>query len=148
MVRNYWTLFYVSLIGAVVCSGFLISIVIFAKKIFLNKKYGIISLIFFVAFMIFIIFLCVDQFILCCKDFNLVINDTYFEYEATVVEFTHVQRDLDGNGEIRYRKPKFYIQEKDEYVVLNVKDVILGETYIIKYYPYTKIGHVEKIEMP
>ena len=43
-------------------------------------------------------------------------------------------------------KPKFYLIEKNEYIVLNVKDVELGETYAIRFYPNTKICDViEKI---
>lgn len=43
-------------------------------------------------------------------------------------------------------KPKFYLIDKDEYIVLNMKNVELNEIYIIRYYPNTKIGEVvEKI---
>lgn len=43
-------------------------------------------------------------------------------------------------------KPKFYLIDKDEYTVLNMKNVELNEIYIIRYYPNTKIGEVvEKI---
>ncbi len=43
-------------------------------------------------------------------------------------------------------KPKFYLIDKDEYIVLNIKNVELNEIYIIRYYPNTKIGEVvEKI---
>ena len=48
----------------------------------------------------------------------------------------------DGSGRQENSKPKFYLIEKDEYIVLNVKDVELGETYIIRFYPNTKICEV------
>ena len=85
-----------------------------------------------------------SKFTLCCKDYNYVSNNTYIEEKAKVVEFTVSRIDYDGNGMQRNSKPKFYLIEKDEYIVLNVKDVEVGKIYIIRFYPNTKICDVIK----
>ena len=64
------------------------------------------------------------------------------EDEATVVEFTCVRDDPDGNGQTQYSQPKFYIESKDEYIVLYVSNVEIGRKYRIRYLPNTKICEV------
>ena len=129
------------LLGAFVVLGFL-----FAKKIFLDKKNGIILLILSSCISLALSVLCANTFSLCCKDYKYVSNNTYLEEKAKVVEFTVSRFDYDGNGRQVNNKPKFYLIDKNEYIVLNVKDVELGETYIIRFYPNTKICDViEKI---
>ena len=119
---------------------------LFAKKIFLDKKNGIILLILSSCISLALSVWCASTFSLCCKDYNYVVNNTYIEEKAKVVEFTVSRFDYDGSGRQENSKPKFYLIEKDEYIVLNVKDVELGETYIIRFYPNTKICDViEKI---
>lgn len=146
MVRNYWALFYLTLIGMIIFVLLFILGFIFAKKVFLNKKYGIILLILCSCASFALSILCANTFTLCCKDYCYVSNNTYIEEKAKVVEFTVSRIDYDGSGRLENRKPKFYLIEKDEYIVLNVKDVELGETYIIRFYPNTKICDViEKI---
>lgn len=142
MLKNYWTLFYLSLIGAVVFLCLFTLGFIFMKKVFLVKKNGLILLVASSVASLFLVIICVNMFIRCCKDYHYVVNNTYLEEKAQVVEFTHSRRDYDGNGQIIYRKPKFYLIDRDEYIVLNVKDVEVGETYIIRYYPNTKICDV------
>jgi hypothetical protein len=78
----------------------------------------------------------------CIKDYKYVSNNEYLEADAEVVEFTYAKRDLDGNGQMTYAKPKFYIEETNEYIVLHVKDVEVGEKYRIRYLPNTKICEV------
>ena len=79
------------------------------------------------------------QFGFCIRDYDFAKNNTFVEETLTVIEFTKVERDLDGNGQISYSKPKFYIHEKDEYIILHTKDVEIGKTYRVRYYPNTKI---------
>ena len=45
MVKNYWTLFYLTLIGMIIFVSLFILGFVFSKKIFLDKKYGAILLI-------------------------------------------------------------------------------------------------------
>ena len=119
---------------------------IFEKKLFLGKKYGIILLIICSCVSFALCTLCASKFALCCKDYNYAANNTYIEEKAKVVEFTVSRSDYDGSGRQENSKPKFHLIEKDKYIVLNVKDVELGETYIIRFYPNTKICDViEKI---
>lgn len=89
--------------------------------------------------MTFLAVFCVLKLIPIVKDFHLAVSNTYVEDTAIVVEFTEVYFDADGNGETHYSKPKFYIPEKDEYVVLYAADVEIGKEYRIRYYPNTKI---------
>ena len=146
MVKNYWTLFYLTLIGMIIFVSFFILVLIFAKKLFLDKKFGIMLLIVCSCVFLVLSALCACKFILCCKDYNYVSSNTYIEEKAKVVEFTVSRFDYDGSGRQENSKPKFYLIEKDEYIVLNVKDVELGKTYIIRFYPNTKICDViEKI---
>ena len=51
------------------------------------------------------------HFILCCKDYSYVSNNTYIEAKADMIEYTSVERDWDGNGLVVYRKPKFFLPE-------------------------------------
>ena len=144
MVKNYWTLFYLTLIGMIIFISLFFLGFLFAKKLFLGKKYGIILLIVCSCITFAFSALCVSKFTLCCKDYNYVANNTYIEEKAMVVEFTVSRFDYDGSGRQENSKPKFYLIEKDEYIVLNVKDVEWGETYIIRFYPNTKICNVIK----
>ena len=146
MVKNYWTLFYLTIIGTIIFISLFVLCLIFMKKIFLNKKYGVILLIICSCLTFSLSILFASKFVLCCKDYKYVSNDTYIEERAKVIEFTVSRFDYDGNGRQENSKPKFYLIDKDEYIVLNMKNVELNEIYIIRYYPNTKIGEVvEKI---
>lgn len=139
MTKNYLTLFWLSLIGIIVFAVILFFCIIFSKRIILLKKYGMIILF---CISLIMIGLSASTFSLCCKDYKYFSSGTYIEVTGTVVEFMDIKRDYDGNGEIIYRKPKFLIVETGEYIVLNTKGVSIGQTYIIKYYPNTKICEV------
>lgn len=139
MTKNYLTLFWLSLIGIIIFAVILIFLIVFSKKIILSKKYGMI-LLFFISLVI--CTLSVSKFILCCKDYKYFSTGTYIEVTGTVVDYMDIKRDYDGNGEVVYRKPKFFIVETGEYIVLNTKEVSKGKKYIIKYYPNTKICEV------
>ena len=139
MTENYLTLFWISLIGIIIFAIILIFLIVFSKKIILSKKYGMI-LLFFISLVI--CTLSVSKFILCCKDYKYFSTGTYIEVTGTVVDYMDIKRDYDGNGEVVYRKPKFFIVETGEYIVLNTKEVSKGKKYIIKYYPNTKICEV------
>ncbi len=144
MVKNYWTLFYLSLIGTIIFLCIFVLGIIFMKKIFFTKKYGHILLIISSCVLITLIVLCVSKFSLCCKDYQYVKNSTCLEEKAKVIEFMESHFDYDGNGEQSFSKPKFYLIEKNEYIVLNAKNVELGEVYIIRFYPNTKICEIIK----
>lgn len=144
MVKNYWGLFYLTLFGMIINVLLFVLGLVFAKKIFLNKKYGIILLIICSCVSFAFSTLYASKFTLCCKDYNYVSNNTYIEEKAKVVEFTVSRIDYDGNGMQENSKPKFYLIEKDEYIVLYAKDVEVGGIYIIRFYPNTKICDVIK----
>lgn len=133
MVKNYWTLFYLTIIGTIIFISLFVLCLIFMKKIFLNKKYGVILLIICSCLTFSLSILFASKFVLCCKDYKYVSHDTYIEERAKVIEFTVSRFDYDGNGRQENSKP-------------NMKNVELNEIYIIRYYPNTKIGEVvEKI---
>lgn len=141
MVKNYWTFFYFTLIGMIICISLFVIGIIFAKKIFLDKKYGVILLIISSCITFTFGAWFVSKFTSCCKDYNYVSNNTYIEEKAKVVEFTVYHFD-DVNGRQENRRPKFYLIDKDEYIVLNAHKVELGELYIVRFYPNTKICEV------
>ena len=76
------------------------------------------------------------------KDYKFVSNGEFLEDDGLVVEFTYIKNDLDGNGYTQYSKPKFYIEDKDKYIILNVANVEVGKTYRIRYLPNTKISEI------
>ena len=138
MQNTYWTLFAITIAGLLFALGFLSYFI----TQFVKKKVGIVSIRLFVGLsvvMAFLAVICILMLIPLVKDFHLAAHNEYVEDIATVVEFTDVYFDADGNGQTHYSKPKFYIPEKDEYVVLYVADVEIGEEYRIRYYPNTKI---------
>ena len=146
MIKNYWTLFCLTLIGMIIFTSLFVLGLIFAKKIFFEKKNGIILLISCSCITFAFGALFASKFTLCCKDYGYVSSNTYIEEKAEVVEFTVTRFDYDGSGRQENRKPKFHLIEKDEYIILNVKNVELGGTYVIRFYPNTKICYiVEKI---
>lgn len=62
-----------------------------------------------------------------------------------MIEYTSVRKDS-KDGLVIYREPKFFLPERNEYVVLYTKDVVVGETYLIRYYPNTRICEIiEKV---
>ena len=146
MEKNYWALFSLSIVGIISFILLFVLTLFLAKKIFLSRKYGLLALIVCVVTLLFFVSLCVNIFVRCCKDYAYVINDTYIKTEGKAIEFTRIERDFDGNGEVRYSEPKFLLMEQNEYIVLHAKNVELGKIYIIKYYPNTKICDVVKKE--
>lgn len=85
MVKNYWTLFYLTSIGMIIFISLFFLGFLFAKKLFLGKKYGIILLIVCSCITFAFSALCASKFALCCKDYNYVANNTYIEEKAMVV---------------------------------------------------------------
>ena len=138
MVKIYWDL----LVYGVILIAFGVFAVILVcvqfHKGILSKNYVIIG----GALMLITIGLMLNSVVACIKDYKYVSNDEYLEADAEVVEFTYAKRDLDGNGQMIYAKPKFYIEETNEYIILYVKDVEVGEKYRIRYLPNTKICEV------
>lgn len=146
MEKQFWTLFYVSLIGLILICILLIVSIVFSKRIFLQRKYGSVLFVVSVCALLLFAFLTATHFVECYKDLSYVTNDTYVEEECKVIEYTRIERDLDGNGQISYNDPKLYVVDTDEYIILHLQGVEVGETYLIRYYPNTKICEVvEKI---
>lgn len=138
MARTYWTLFALCMCGCILSVLLAVLIVVLFNKKRLSKKYLIGSMV----ALVFAFGLSIFQLIPCIKDYKLVINNEFIEAEAVVIEFTYTNDDLDGNGKTTYAKPKFYIESKDEYVVLDASNVEKGKKYVIRYYPNTKICEV------
>ena len=138
MQKTYWTLYAISLLGILFSIAIVGVVVGFFIKKHMGKPCFIISLLFSIVFM----FICLFSFIPCVQDYKIVKENSFLEDDALMVEFTYVREDLDGNGQRNYAKPKFYIESKNEYVILKVKDVEIGKKYRIRYYPHTKICEI------
>lgn len=138
MQNQYWMEFgiYLSAIALSVILGVLVMI-LFAKRK-LSLKYCIGAAL----ALTFLMFVSIYRFTFCAKDYELVKNDTFMEETLEMIEFTEVKRDWDGNGQISYLSPKFYNREKDEYIILYTKEVEVGKTYRIRYYPNTRICEI------
>ncbi len=146
MEKQFWVLFCISLIGFVFSCVLLISTIVFAKRVFLQKKHGSILFVVSICAILLFVFFTAKHFIECYRDLSYVTNETYIEEECKVIEYTRIERDLDGNGLTSYNDPKLYVIDKDEYIILHLQSVEVGETYLIRYYPNTKICEVvEKI---
>jgi hypothetical protein len=142
MEKTYWEIFFLSLIGCILFIGLLVLMLVFAKKVFFETKYGLIKLSALSILCLFVIALSSVNFVRCCKDYYYVANDSYEEDKAKVMEFTYSKKDYDGNGQIINAKPKFWLIDHNESIVLYAKNVEIGKTYLIRYYPNTKICEV------
>ncbi|MBR5797739.1 MAG: hypothetical protein IKY29_02175 [Clostridia bacterium] len=138
MQNTYWTLFALGLLGMLFSFLLLVILSILSAKGRLSKKYFLVATIFLILAILLSIYLIIP----CIKDYKFISNGTFLEDEATVVEFTHVRDDPDGNGQTQYSQPKFYIESKDEYIVLYVSNVEIGRKYRIRYLPNTRICEV------
>lgn len=84
-----------------------------------------------------------QTFINCCKDYKYVRNDTYIEVEAEVIRYTYVKRaNWESTEDYVVEDPLFYIAETDEYIILDVKNVKVGKTYLIRFYPNSRICEI------
>jgi hypothetical protein len=142
MVKSFWSLFYLSLIGGLLFLILLVLELLFIKKLFLEKPHGWIKFAAVTAVILFFVALSGISFIQCCRDYHYVAGGTFEEENAKVIEFTYTKMDSDGNGQMTNTKPKFLLVDRNEYIVLYAKEVELGKTYLIRYYPNTKICEV------
>ncbi len=138
MIKTYWTLFILGGLGIILSILMILIVAIGFSKGRLSKTYFVVTL----TVLLLPILLAANLLISCIKDFKYVSDGCYFEENATVVEFTYVKQHLDGNGQTQYSQPKFYLEEKDEYIVLNVANVEIGKKYRIRYLPNTKICEI------
>ena len=142
MEKTYWEIFYLSLVGCILFVGLLILMLVFAKKLFVETKYGITKLSVFSISCLFLIALSGVNFLRCCKDYSYVTAGLYKEEKAKVLNFTYSKKDYDGNSQIINAKPEFWLIDHNESIVLYAKNVEIGKTYLIRYYPNTKICEV------
>lgn len=142
MIKNYWSLFYLSLSMIIIFSILLVLCLVFSKKMFLKYKFGLVLLILCLTICLGFVVLFANTFSKCCKDYRYVINGEFVQVEGLCVGFTHTEIDYDGNGEVSHSNPRFYIEAKDCYIVLNTKEAKQGKYYLIKYYPNTLICEI------
>ena len=142
MVRTYWEIFYLSLIGGILCLGFLVLGVVFIKKLFIGKRHGMLKFSVITVVLVFAVLVCGIKFLQCCKDYQYVVGGLFEEERAMVITCTYAKKDLDGNGQIINAKPKFLLVDRNETVVLYAQGVEIGKTYRIRYLPNTKICEV------
>ena len=134
MLTEYWLLFALSVTGLASAGVFAVLCTCLFVKKKINKPY-------FIGFCVALSFLAIlstYMFIPTIQDYEMAISGEYLEETAVVVCFTRVYRD-EFEPDPHYSRPKFYIPEKDEYVILNAANVEIGKTYRIRYYPHTKI---------
>lgn len=138
MIETYWSTVIVFSVLIILSVSLALLISILTIRGSLTKKFGIISLVLILLTLILIIWYVIPV----AKDYKFVSNNEFIEVEAVVVEFAYVRDDLDGNGHTEYSKPKFYIEDKNEYVILKVANVELGKKYKIRYLPNSRICEV------
>ena len=150
MIKSYWSMFYLSLFGILFSIIFFILCIIIRKRIFskdlLKTFEGKLQAAFIVFGILFIFTFSTIEFIPCCKDYYYVSNNTYIETTGKVIEFTHVSNPYETGTQKSYSNPKFYLSEYDSYIILRTINVEVGETYLIRFYPNTRICEiVEKL---
>lgn len=143
-------MFYLSLFGILFSIIFFILCIIIRKRIFskdlLKTFEGKLQAAFIVFGILFIFTFSTIEFIFCCKDYYYVSNNTYIETTGKVIEFTHVSNPYETGTQKSYSNPKFYLSEYDSYIILRTINVEVGETYLIRFYPNTRICEiVEKL---
>ena len=143
-------MFYLSLFGILFSIIFFILCIIIRKRIFskdlLKTFEGKLQAAFIVFGILFIFTFSTIEFIFCCKDYYYVSNNTYIETTEKVIEFTHVSNPYETGTQKSYSNPKFYLSEYDSYIILRTINVEVGETYLIRFYPNTRICEiVEKL---
>ena len=150
MIKSYWSMFYLSLFGILFSIIFFILCIIIRKRIFskdlLKTFEGKLQAAFIVFGILFIFTFSTIEFIFCCKDYYYVSNNTYIETTGKVIEFTHVSNPYETGTQKSYSNPKFYLSEYDSYIILRTINVEVGETYLIRFHPNTRICEiVEKL---
>lgn len=149
MEKTYWEIFFLSLIGCILFIGLLVLMLVCRKKLFVESKYKLIQLLALATLCLLMIALSSVNFVRCCKDYRYVAKDSYEEDKAKVLDFKYSKKDYDGNGEIINAVPKFWLIDHNEIVVLHAKNVEIGKTYLIRYYPNTKICEVvQEVTLP
>ena len=144
MEKTYWLGFYLFLIGTLL--GAIILILLpYWIKLLVRKRMEIYQFIFLVGAGIFLCTFGTCTFCNLYKDYELVSNHEYLEDDCTLIEYTLIKNDGGTDtspGEDHYLKPKFYIADKDEYIILDLTDLEIGKTYRIRYYPNSQIAEV------
>lgn len=148
MEKSYWTLFCLLLISMVVLAGLMIGLTVLVRNSLLSAKNKRLLYVIIVCVFLLLILINIKKIINCCKDYPFVSSGTYIEIEGKVIDFKKIERDYDGNGQLIYSDPEFYVADEDRYIILNVSDVEVGHTYLLRYYPNTKICEVVEERHP
>ena len=140
MYKTYWQTFGLGICGVIFPIILIVLIWFLTSRGLLKKKYFVIATIALLLTVILGLYLLIP----CIKDHKYVSGGKFLEDDALVVEFTYIKGDPDGNGQTQYSKPKFFIESKNEYIVLNAANVEQGKKYRIRYLPNTKICEIIK----
>lgn len=143
MEKNYWILFSLTTIGSLFFITMIILGGVFYKKLFMKNQHRYIMATVWFLIAVGMLAICLPRFAQCCQDYSYVSNGTYIESKATVKEFEKRWTDYDGNGQTTYSNPLLQLTDGSSIVLpLTDKDVEIGKTYLIRYYPATKICKV------
>lgn len=139
MVSAYWASFWGSIGFAVLCAFLFILGIIYMVK---DWEWVIKRLFPYICGLLVFLFLsvvCVYQIKNMCKDYSYVRNHTYIEEKAIIEEITITKGRF---GEEVNRGAKVRLLDSNEYIYFDIEGVTVGKTYIIRYYPHTKICEV------
>lgn len=140
MVERYWQMLNSMVVFTFILIFLIISLII-SKALKITKLSNLGAVCCILLSTIFLLISCKEVYVFA-KDYDMVIRGEYEEDDMLLVDYLSIYRDPDGNGQISYSKPKFYIPSKDEYIVLYLVDLEIGKTYRIRYYPNCKIAEV------
>ena len=138
--ERYWQTLNVGVFLLIVCIVIIISLII--SKVIKATRLSNITALCMILVLVIALLITSREVNDLAQDYDMVINGEYEEEDMLLVDYLNVHEDLDGNGQTSYTKPKFYIESKDEYIVLHLTDLEIGKTYRIRYYPNSKIAEV------
>ena len=144
MEKEYWFLFCLFLI-VMLLGAIALILLPYWIKLLVRKRMEIYQFILLIGVGVFSLILGAPNFVVYYKDYELVSNHEYLEDDCTLIEYTLIENDGGTDtspGEDHYLKPKFYIADKDEYIILDLTDLEIGKTYRIRYYPNSQIAEV------
>jgi len=140
MVERYWQMLN-SMVVFTIISVVLIILITILKALKVTRLSNLGAVCGILVLIISLLISCKEVYVFA-KDYDMVISGEYEEEDMILIDYLRIYRDLDGNGQISYSEPKFYIPSKDEYIVLYLADLEIGKTYRIRYYPNCKTAEV------
>jgi len=152
MPDSYYEKYFLGLWGCVILCGltllFVILLIAFKKKVFKKNEFYKIKLAGTIIILLVVFLLSMNEFGIYIADYKYVKNKTYEEDVATLIGFKRKNETL--SGAVGLFEPIFYLEEENKEITFKgrVRDMNVGQAYLIRYWPNTKLFFVvEELEL-